>query len=104
MTKTYLVTGGSGFIGRAITLDLLKQGNKVIVIDNKFRKKNYYEFKDKNLTTYNIDIREKNKLKKICKNIDCVIHLAFINGTNFFYERPELVLDVGIKGMINVID
>ena len=43
-------------------------------------------------------------MKKISKDIDSVIHLAFINGTNFFYEKPELVLEVGIKGIINLIE
>ena len=36
--------------------------------------------------------------------MDEVHHLAFVNGTEFFYSRPELVLDVGVRGMINVID
>jgi dTDP-glucose 4,6-dehydratase/UDP-glucose 4-epimerase len=33
-----------------------------------------------------------------------VIHLAFVNGTEFFYTKPELVLDVGVRGMLNVLD
>jgi nucleoside-diphosphate-sugar epimerase len=33
-----------------------------------------------------------------------VHHLAFVNGTGFFYSAPELVLDVGVRGMVNVID
>jgi nucleoside-diphosphate-sugar epimerase len=36
--------------------------------------------------------------------MDEVHHLAFVNGTEFFYSRPDLVLDVGVRGMINVID
>ena len=36
--------------------------------------------------------------------VDDVHHLAFVNGTEFFYSAPELVLDVGVKGMVNVID
>ena len=38
------------------------------------------------------------------RGMDEVHHLAFVNGTEFFYSAPELVLDVGVKGMINVID
>ena len=38
------------------------------------------------------------------RGIDEVHHLAFVNGTEFFYSAPELVLDVGVKGMVNVID
>ena len=50
------------------------------------------------------DIRDKKFVEKACKNIDSVCHLAFINGTKFFYELPELVLEVGVKGIMNVID
>eukprot|EP01035_Chromulina_nebulosa_P038205 gene38205-51601_t len=38
------------------------------------------------------------------RGMDEVHHLAFVNGTEYFYSAPELVLDVGVKGMINVID
>jgi nucleoside-diphosphate-sugar epimerase len=36
--------------------------------------------------------------------MDEVHHLAFVNGTEFFYSQPDLVLDVGVRGMINVLD
>ncbi len=32
--KTYFITGGAGFIGSTLAERLLKEGNKVIVIDN----------------------------------------------------------------------
>jgi len=104
MIKKYLITGGLGFIGRAITQSLLKKNNFVIIADNNFKNKKYDELNHKNLMIHKIDIREKNKIKKICKNIDSVIHLAFINGTNFFYEQPRLVLDVALKGIINILE
>ena len=30
--------------------------------------------------------------------------MAYVNGTKFFYTKPQLILDVGINGLINVID
>jgi nucleoside-diphosphate-sugar epimerase len=36
--------------------------------------------------------------------MDGVWHLAFVNGTEFFYSKPELVLDIGVKGMVNVLE
>ncbi|MDA1044523.1 MAG: NAD-dependent epimerase/dehydratase family protein, partial [Verrucomicrobia bacterium] len=41
---------------------------------------------------------------RAARGVDSVLHLAFINGTEFFYNRPEIVLDVGVRGMINVLD
>jgi nucleoside-diphosphate-sugar epimerase len=38
------------------------------------------------------------------QGVDEVHHLAFVNGTEFFYSAPELVLDVAVKGIINVLD
>jgi hypothetical protein len=34
------------------------------------------------------------------KGLDEVHHLAFVNGAKFFYSQPDLVLDVGVRGMI----
>ena len=46
--KTYFITGGAGFIGSSLATRLLKEGNKVVVIDNfcdfynpKIKEKNY---------------------------------------------------------------
>ena len=30
--------------------------------------------------------------------------MAYINGTKYFYSKPDLVLDIAVKGIINVID
>ena len=38
------------------------------------------------------------------RGIEEVHHLAYVNGTATFYEAPDLVLDVGVKGIVNVID
>ena len=38
------------------------------------------------------------------RGVDSILHLAYVNGTEFFYSKPALVLDVGVRGMINVLD
>ena len=104
MKKKYLITGGLGFIGKAIALNLIKNNNSVTIIDNQFRHKNLKNFNYKNCKVYENDIRDKTSLKKIVKKVDTVIHLAAINGTNYFYEQPKLVLDVALKGIINILE
>jgi nucleoside-diphosphate-sugar epimerase len=49
------------------------------------------------------DIRDADLVLKSLKGIDVVIHLAYINGTINFYEKPRDVLDVAIRGMQNVL-
>lgn len=103
--KHYLVTGGTGFIGSSLTKSLIKNGYKVRVLDNESRGaidrlkgvEGKFEF-------IKGDIRDKEIVEKACKGIDCIIHLAYINGTEYFYTKPELILEVGIKGIINVLD
>ena len=105
MKKRFLVTGGSGFIGSALVHRLLIEGHKVRVLDNGFRGSlRRLEVVQNNIEYIEGDIRNKKIVSKACKNIDVICHLAFINGTKFFYTQPELVLDVGVKGMINVLD
>ena len=104
MKKKYLITGGLGFIGKAITKSLIEKNNSVIIVDNQFRHKNVQKFYYNDCRIYKVDIRNKVLLKKVVKNVDVVIHLAAINGTNFFYEQPRLVLDVALKGIINILE
>ena len=104
MKKRFLITGGLGFIGKAITHSLITKNHNVKIIDNKFRNPNPQIIDNKNCKIYYLDIRNKNEFKKISKDVDTVIHLAAINGTNFFYENPYLVLEVAIKGIINLLE
>jgi len=106
MLKKYLVTGGSGFIGAALIKKLLyNKNNKIVCYDSNVRGDvrklgNSIE----KIKFVNADIRDKKSLIKASKGVDSIIHLAFLNGTEYFYKKPDLVLDVGIKGIDNVID
>lgn len=105
MKKKILITGGTGFIGSGITKYLVNQGHEVTVLDNNFRGKSSRISKViKKIKFIKGDIRNRELVFKSLKNINCVIHLAFVNGTRFFYERPIEVLEIGVKGIVNVID
>lgn len=103
--KNVLITGGTGFIGSSLTRTFIKKGYNVSVIDNDSRGKiNRLSDIEKEFQFIKGDIRDQDSVIKACKNQDLVVHLAYINGTEFFYTKPELILEVGVKGMMNVLD
>jgi nucleoside-diphosphate-sugar epimerase len=103
--KKILITGGTGFLGSSLTRTLVKKGYHVTVLDNDYRG-SLIRLKDiqKHFEFITGDIRDSEIVKDACKKKDVVFHLAYINGTEFFYSKPELVLEVGVKGMNNVLD
>lgn len=105
MAKTYLVTGGSGFLGSALVRRLLREGQRVRVFDNQSRG-SLERLADVMASIEYIpgDIRNPEEVKRAVKGVNSVCHLAFVNGTEFFYTKPELVLEVGVKGIVNVLD
>ena len=103
--KKYLVTGGSGFIGSNICKNLLDLNHHVIVYDDNSRNnKNNFKGIKRKIKFIKGDIRNRKKLFLAVQKVDAVIHLAYINGTKYFYSKPDLVLDVAVKGIINIID
>jgi dTDP-glucose 4,6-dehydratase/UDP-glucose 4-epimerase len=50
------------------------------------------------------DVCSPSTVKKAAEGCDSLIHLAYLNGTEFFYSKPELVLEIAVKGMINTLD
>lgn len=85
--KTILLTGGSGFLGRFVHAELIKNGakEKNIIIP---RHKGH-------------DLREKETCKKFVKRKDIVIHLAAnVGGIGYNREKPgELFYDNAIMGI-----
>jgi len=105
MPAKHLVTGGGGFIGAALVRQLLATGQQVRVIDNysRGRPERLAELGEE-LELLAADVCDLGQVREAAEGCETVWHLAFINGTRFFYERPDDVLEVGIKGTFHVID
>ena len=104
MKKKILITGGTGFIGSAIA-DKLAKDNDVIVVDNNQRglNKRLDAIRNK-IKIVNFDIRNEKQLINASKGVDTIIHAAYVNGTETFYKKPKEILDIAIKGMLNVLN
>lgn len=101
----YLVTGGSGFIGAMAVRRLISDGHNVRVLDNNSRGRvaRLEDVMD-DIEFVEGDVRDADTVSKAAKGAECILHLAAVNGTENFYKFPELVLDVGVRGMLAVLD
>ena len=119
--RTILVTGGAGFIGSHLSERLLKEGNKVLVIDNfnnyydpAIKRNNVEEVKKTcienniSLDNYKVfegDIRDNDFLKEVFFNkVDSIMHLAAMAGVRPSIEDPSLYYDVNITGTVNLLE
>lgn len=106
--KTYLITGGAGFIGSTLTGKLLNKGNRVIAIDNFNsyydpiqKEENVREFlENENYQLYRIDIRNRDEIRKVFdeNKIDVIVHLAAMAGVRPSIEDPILYQEVNGLG------
>jgi len=105
MPKKYLITGGSGFIGAALVKKLVAEGHQVRVLDNNSRG-HLRRLQDvlNNIEFIEGDIRDPQTVKDAVKGQDAICHLAYVNGTKFFYSQPQVILDIAVKGMTNILD
>jgi nucleoside-diphosphate-sugar epimerase len=100
-----LVTGGSGFIGAALVERLVGAGHAVRVLDDDSRgRPRRLEAVGKEIEFVLGDVRDPDAVDRAMKGMDAVAHLAFVNGTEFFYKKPKLVLEVGVKGALNTLE
>jgi nucleoside-diphosphate-sugar epimerase len=103
--KRILVTGGTGFIGSGLVRALVNAGARVRSFDNDSRgARRRLEDVAARVELVSGDIRDGAAVAAAVAGVDCVCHLAYINGTEFFYSKPDLVLEVAVKGMMNVLD
>ena len=112
-----LVTGGAGFIGSHLVNRLLKEGRRVVVLDN------FNDFYDPALKRRNVDeihsayphgdldvvegdLCDAEMLKELFRThrIDLVHHLAAMAGVRASIEKPILYFDVNVQGTMNLLE
>ncbi len=100
-----LVTGGSGFIGAALVHDLVEAGREVRVLDDHSRgRPARLADLEGRIELVQGDVRDYDAVRAAMEGCEVCWHLAYINGTRYFYEKPDAVLEVGVKGAIHTID
>ena len=100
----FLVTGGAGFIGSNIVERLVKEGSKVVVLDDLSSGKleNLKSVKDK-ITFVKGDIRSEKDLDKALKGIDFVLHQAALRSVPKSMLYPLEYNDVNVNGTLRLL-
>lgn len=90
-----LVTGGAGYTGSHVCIELLKQGYEVVIVDNFLTStadaiKDIREKTGKNIKLYAMDLGHKELVERIFSenDIEGVIHFAGIKSTGDYKKNP----------------
>lgn len=97
--KKYLVTGGAGFIGSAVAVKLLNQGNEVVIIDNLTT--GYVENVPVGATFIAGNCEDEhivNKLKK--QTFDAIYHIAGQSSGEISYDNPVLDMQANVQSTL----
>ncbi|MBW1984137.1 MAG: NAD-dependent epimerase/dehydratase family protein [Deltaproteobacteria bacterium] len=92
-----LVTGGGGFLGKAIVRKLIERGDRV----SSFSRSSYYELKSLGVTQIQGDISDFEAVERACNGVDLVFHAAAKPGISGKYSE---YYQTNFKGTKNIIE
>ena len=105
MRRSYLVTGGAGFIGSHLCDALLADGHRIVVLDN------FCSGKRQNLAGINGDLTLiEGDIRSIADHaaeighVDTIVHLAALISGYDSLSDPDAYEDVNLRGLQRTID
>lgn len=106
-----LVTGGLGYIGSHTCVELLKNGERIIVMDNLSNSKIEMKEKIKKITGkdfafYKADLLDKDSMRNIFveNKIHAVIHFAGLKAVGESVEKPIEYYKNNVVGTLNLLE
>lgn len=106
-----LVTGGAGYIGSHICLQLMRQSAGVVILDNLSNSsreavRRVEKITGKKATFYENDMRDRGALRTIFQNegIDTVIHMAGLKAVGESVHKPLMYFDNNITGTVRLLE
>jgi len=104
--KQIVVTGGAGFIGSHLVDRLIREGNKVIVLDNLSTGRREFiqqHFKDPNFKFHNVDLLA-GRFSKYFKDVEEVWHLAANPDVRAALKDTRIDVEQNFLATYNVLE
>jgi len=103
--RTFLVTGGAGFIGSNIVEALLARGDRVRVLDNLStgHLENLADFRDQ-IDFIEGDLVDPDAVARAVDGVDCVFHQAALASVPRSVERPLDTNAACVTGTLTLLD
>jgi UDP-glucose 4-epimerase len=101
MNKKMVVIGGAGFIGSNLSVELVKKGHEVHVVDN--LSAGNRENVPKEAVLHVVDIRDFEALAPILKGADTIFHFAALPRVQYSIDHPQETHEVNVTGTLNVL-
>lgn len=106
-----LITGGTGYIGSHVVVELLQQNHEVEILDNLANSKitvldQIEKITGKKPTFHQVDLLDQPAINNILKNsdFDLVIHFAGLKSVAESIEQPLKYYDNNVTGTINLLE
>jgi len=104
--KTVLITGGTGFLGQALTKWLLEFTTYNIIVFSRDEFKQWVmesEIADPRVEYVIGDVRDKERITDVAKGVDYIIHAAALKHVWCGEQHPYEVVQTNITGTYNVV-
>ncbi|MGC2237279.1 MAG: SDR family oxidoreductase [Pyrinomonadaceae bacterium] len=104
ITSKVLVTGGAGFIGSNLAEELIRQGARVVIIDNLVTgfRENLEEIKG-DFEFIEGDLNDDEKLKKAIQGVELIFHEAALPSVPRSVENPQETHQACVNGTFNLL-
>ena len=111
MTRTFLITGGAGFIGSNYSARVLGRGERLLIFDNLSRAgaaRNLAWLQDRfgkeSFELIEADVRDAAALAAAANEVDVIVHLASQVAVTTSVLNPREDFEINARGTLNVLE